>query len=155
MVAQPACRGLWPPRSPDLTPPDFFLWGHLKGHAYMNKPYTLDELRENIRREIQVVTPEVLAATSRHIQCHVQLCTEAQGGHFQHLLWQPHFIQLWHANVLYFCSFCKWTFSGATCEWDALYHGAPLISGQDWRNMAVWWRDNWNIGVMCHGIRIR
>jgi hypothetical protein len=28
-------RGLGPPRSPDLTPPDFFLWGHLKGRAYM------------------------------------------------------------------------------------------------------------------------
>jgi hypothetical protein len=23
-------RGLRPPRSPDLTPPDFFLWGNLK-----------------------------------------------------------------------------------------------------------------------------
>jgi hypothetical protein len=45
-------RGLWPPEAPDLTPPDFFLWSHLKGGAYMNKPRTLDELRENIRREL-------------------------------------------------------------------------------------------------------
>jgi hypothetical protein len=45
-------QGLGPPRSPDLTPRDFFLWGHLKGRAYMNKPRTLDELRENIRREL-------------------------------------------------------------------------------------------------------
>jgi hypothetical protein len=79
-------RGLWPPRSSDLTPPDFFLWGHLKGRAYMNKPSTLDELRENIRREIQVVTPEVLAATFRNMQRRVQLCIDTQGGHFQHLL---------------------------------------------------------------------
>jgi hypothetical protein len=79
-------RGLWPPRSPDLTPPDFFLWGHLKGLAYMNKPRTLDELRENIRREIQVLTPEVLAATFRNTQRRVQLCIDAQRGHFQHLL---------------------------------------------------------------------
>jgi hypothetical protein len=28
---------------------------------------------------------------------------------------------VWHANVLYFCSFWKPTFSGATREWDALY----------------------------------
>jgi hypothetical protein len=26
-----------------------------------------------------------------------------------------------NANVFYFCSFCKPTFSGATREWDALY----------------------------------
>jgi hypothetical protein len=87
-------RGLWPPRLPDLTPPDFFLRGHLKGRAYMNKPRTLDELRENIRRQIQMVTPEVLAATFRNVQRRVQLRIDAQGGHFQHLLWQPHFIQV-------------------------------------------------------------
>jgi hypothetical protein len=113
-------RGLWPPRSPDLTPPGFFLWGHPKGHAYMNKPHTLDELWE-----IQVVTPEVLAATFRNVQRRVQLCIDAQGGHFQHLLRQPHFIQVWHANVLYFCSFCKPTFSGATFEWDTITQSWP------------------------------
>ncbi|XP_043467054.1 uncharacterized protein LOC122501561 [Leptopilina heterotoma] len=26
----------WPPRSPDLTPCDFFLWGHVKAHVYSN-----------------------------------------------------------------------------------------------------------------------
>ena len=30
-------KGLWPPRSPDLTPPDYFLWGYLKGRVYQNK----------------------------------------------------------------------------------------------------------------------
>ena len=29
---------LWPPRSPDLTPCDFFLWGYVKDNAY--KPQT-------------------------------------------------------------------------------------------------------------------
>jgi predicted anti-sigma-YlaC factor YlaD len=31
-------------------------------------------------------------------------------------------LQVWHTNVLHFCSFCKPTFSGATREWDALYY---------------------------------
>jgi hypothetical protein len=26
----------WPPRSPDLTPLDFFLWGYLKSKVYCN-----------------------------------------------------------------------------------------------------------------------
>ena len=30
----------WPPRSSDLTAPDFFLWGYLKGKMYANKPRT-------------------------------------------------------------------------------------------------------------------
>jgi hypothetical protein len=37
---------------------------------------------------------------------------------------QPHFITGMTANVLYFCSFCKPTFSGATREWDAHYNTA-------------------------------
>jgi hypothetical protein len=77
----------------------------------MKKPRTLDESRENIRRKIQMVPPEFLAATFRNMQRRVQLCIDAQGGHFQHLLSQMQIIQLWHANVnqhvkvLYFCSF--------------------------------------------------
>jgi len=27
-------KGLWPHRSLDLTPPDYFLWGYLKGRVY-------------------------------------------------------------------------------------------------------------------------
>jgi hypothetical protein len=30
-------------------------------------------------------------------------------------------LQVWHTNVLHFCSFCKPTISEATREWDALY----------------------------------
>jgi hypothetical protein len=39
----------WPPRSPDLSAPDYFLWGYLKERVYVNKPPTLEQLKENIR----------------------------------------------------------------------------------------------------------
>ena len=42
----------WPPRSCDLTPLDFFLWGHIKSLVYANKPETLGDLKDNIQREI-------------------------------------------------------------------------------------------------------
>lgn len=42
----------WPPRSCDLTPLDFFLWGHVKSLVYADKPQTLDDLRANIERVI-------------------------------------------------------------------------------------------------------
>ena len=41
-------KGLWPLRSPDLKPPDYFLWGCLKGRVYQNKPRTIDALKANI-----------------------------------------------------------------------------------------------------------
>ena len=49
----------WPPRSPDLTPPDFFLWGYLKSKVYVNKPRTVAELKDNIREEIAAIPAEM------------------------------------------------------------------------------------------------
>lgn len=40
----------WPPRSCDLTPLDFFLWGYLKEKVYVNKPRTIQELKDEITR---------------------------------------------------------------------------------------------------------
>jgi len=79
-------KGLWPPRSPDLTPPDYFWWGYLIGRVYENKPRTKDALKANFTKEIQAVTAEVLARTSQNMVCQVQSCLDANGGHFQHLL---------------------------------------------------------------------
>ena len=79
-------KGLWPPRSPDLTPPDYFLWGYLKGRVYQNKPRTIDALKANITEEIQAGTADVLARTFQNIARRVQSCLDADGGHFQHML---------------------------------------------------------------------
>ncbi|GFS94701.1 transposable element Tcb2 transposase [Trichonephila clavipes] len=35
----------WPPRSCDLTPLDYFLWGYVKSLVYADKPQTLDHLK--------------------------------------------------------------------------------------------------------------
>lgn len=60
---------------------------------------------------------------------HVQPCLEAQERHFQHLLWQHHFLitQIWHVIVCLFVllfslySFLKLTYFGDTFKWDTLY----------------------------------
>jgi hypothetical protein len=52
---------VWPPRSPDLTAPDFFLWGYLKSKVYANKPNNLGDLKAAIRHEIQLISNETLA----------------------------------------------------------------------------------------------
>ncbi|GFX00475.1 transposable element Tc3 transposase [Trichonephila clavipes] len=50
----------WPPRSCDLTPLDYFLWGYVKSLVYADKPQTLDHLEDNIRRVIADIRPEML-----------------------------------------------------------------------------------------------
>jgi hypothetical protein len=51
---------LWPPRSPDLSTCDIYLWGYLKGKVYETNPHALDELKENIRSAIEAVDVIVL-----------------------------------------------------------------------------------------------
>ncbi|GFW90925.1 putative DD41D transposase [Trichonephila clavipes] len=50
----------WPPRSCDLTPLDYFLWGYVKSLVYADKPQTLDPLEDNIRRVIADIRPQML-----------------------------------------------------------------------------------------------
>ena len=45
----------WPPRSPDLTPCDYFLWGHLKNKVYSTPPENTGELRERIFNEVNLL----------------------------------------------------------------------------------------------------
>jgi len=79
-------KEFWPPRSPDLTPPDYFLWRYPKGRVYRNKPRTTEALKANIAEEIQAVTADVLTRTFHNWARRVQSCLDANGGHFQHML---------------------------------------------------------------------
>ena len=51
----------WPPRSPDLTPCDFFLWGFVKDSVYVPPlPTSLKELRDRITHTLQTITADML-----------------------------------------------------------------------------------------------
>ncbi|GFV90481.1 hypothetical protein TNCV_50561 [Trichonephila clavipes] len=50
----------WPPRSCDLTPIDYFLWGYVKSLVYADKPQTLDHLEDNIRHVIADIRSQML-----------------------------------------------------------------------------------------------
>ncbi|GFW96140.1 DUF4817 domain-containing protein [Trichonephila clavipes] len=55
----------WPPRSCDLTPLDYFLWGYVKSLVYADKPQTLDHLEDNIRRVIADIRLQMLKNSSK------------------------------------------------------------------------------------------
>ncbi|GFW31334.1 uncharacterized protein TNCV_2664341 [Trichonephila clavipes] len=50
----------WPPRSCDLTPLDYIMWVYVKSLVYADKPQTLDHLKDNIRRVIADIRPQML-----------------------------------------------------------------------------------------------
>ena len=52
---------LWPPRSPDLTPCDFLLWGYVKDNAYKPPlPQNVRELQDRIRAAVQTIDGNML-----------------------------------------------------------------------------------------------
>ncbi|GFW67069.1 uncharacterized protein TNCV_4030881 [Trichonephila clavipes] len=55
----------WPPRSCDLTPLDYFLFGYVKSLVYADKPQTLDHLEDNIRRVNDDIRPQMLEKSSK------------------------------------------------------------------------------------------
>ena len=79
----------WPPRSPDLTPLDFFLWGHVKNLEYRDGPVnTSDELKTRIENRFEIVKSDTntLRRVQAHIFKHANKCVEVQGGHIQQLM---------------------------------------------------------------------
>jgi hypothetical protein len=76
----------WPARSPDLTPLDFFLWGHLKSRVYEKRPRTIDELKDAIREECRRIDKDMLVAVTQGIKDRVEMCRNMDGMQFEHLL---------------------------------------------------------------------
>lgn len=76
----------WPPRSPDLTPLDFFLWGYLKSKVYVVRPQNLEELKNRISDEMRRITPEVIRNVQEECVHRFAYCQEADGWQFEHLI---------------------------------------------------------------------
>ena len=59
----------WPPRSPDLSPLDFFLWGYLKDEVYATPPRDLDDLKVRVENACRQLTPDVLRNVLENMEC--------------------------------------------------------------------------------------
>lgn len=76
----------WPPRSPDLTPLDFFLWGFIKDMVYVPPlPATLPDLRARIYAAVEQVTPEMLVRVWEEIDYRWDVCRITNGSHIEHV----------------------------------------------------------------------
>lgn len=74
----------WPPRSPDLTPLDFFCWGYLKSKVYLTPPQDIEQLRERIIQECNVLTRQNFIVNSiRSMRRKANICVARNGGHVE------------------------------------------------------------------------
>ncbi|GBP20080.1 hypothetical protein EVAR_13852_1 [Eumeta japonica] len=63
----------WPPRSPDLTPMDFFM--ELPQRVYDDNPQSFVALKENIRREISSNEPNLLQRVAQNTKLRFEQCS--------------------------------------------------------------------------------
>lgn len=78
----------WPPRSCDLTPLDYFLWGYVKSLVYADKPETIDALEENIRRVIADIRPQMLQKVVENWASRLEFIRASRGGHLPEIIFK-------------------------------------------------------------------
>lgn len=77
---------LWPPRSPDLNPLDFYFWGHLKELVYATPVNTREELLARITQHSNEVRNNagILFEVQRENIRRLRKCIEVRRAHIEH-----------------------------------------------------------------------
>ncbi|GFW50114.1 uncharacterized protein TNCV_4695321 [Trichonephila clavipes] len=78
----------WPPRSCDLTPLDYFLWGYVKSLVYADKPPTLDHLEDNIRRVIADIRPQMLEKVIENWTSRLDCIRASRGSYMPEIIFK-------------------------------------------------------------------
>lgn len=73
----------WPPRSPDLTSMDFYLWGTIKSEVYRTAATTQDDMKLRIHEAFQRITPIHLNNVRSNLLRRFRKCVERDGRHFE------------------------------------------------------------------------
>uniref|UniRef100_A0AAR2LFJ0 Transposase Tc1-like domain-containing protein n=1 Tax=Pygocentrus nattereri TaxID=42514 RepID=A0AAR2LFJ0_PYGNA len=76
----------WPPRSPDPTPLDFYIWGHLKAIVYAVKTQDVQHLKLRILEACASISSAVLLSVCDEWEKRVALTIQHNGQHFEHIL---------------------------------------------------------------------
>ncbi|GFW07674.1 uncharacterized protein TNCV_3918071 [Trichonephila clavipes] len=78
----------WPPRSCDLTPLDYFLWGYVKSLVYADKPQTLDHLEDIIRRVIADIRPQMLGKVIENWTSRLDYIRASRDNHMPEIIFK-------------------------------------------------------------------
>ncbi|GFG33540.1 hypothetical protein Cfor_10747 [Coptotermes formosanus] len=71
----------WPPHSSDLTTPDSFLWGIIKGRVAARRYNTNENLRRSVEDGFRKITPKMLQRMTQRTCRHIRLCVQHRGAH--------------------------------------------------------------------------
>jgi hypothetical protein len=73
----------WPPRSPDITPLDIFLWGYVKSNVFRTPANGRDNLKTRIRNAISAIPVEMLHRTWQDLEYRLKVLRATKGAHIE------------------------------------------------------------------------
>ena len=76
---------VWPLRSCNLTPLDYYLWGAVKLQYYA-KPETIDALKDNIRQAIDEIQVHIIHNVLKNYTDRVGYCTASRGSQLNEII---------------------------------------------------------------------
>ena len=71
----------WPPRSPDITPLDFFLWEYVKDKVFSTPVPGITHLKARIKDAFATITEDMLENTWREIDYQLDVLRATKGTH--------------------------------------------------------------------------
>ena len=79
----------WPPRSPDLTPCDFSMWGIVKDKVFATKPLNLQHLTDLIEETFENIfsNVELCDKICKSVFKRCVKCVDYNGGQFEQFLY--------------------------------------------------------------------
>jgi len=73
----------WPPRSPDITPLDFFLWGYVKDKVFCTPVPDNTNLKARITDALATITEHVLENTWREYDYRLDVFRATKAAHVE------------------------------------------------------------------------
>ena len=74
------------PRSPDLSPCDFFLCGYVKGLVFVPPfPANIEEMKQRITAALEIVTKDMLQRVWHELEYRLDVCRVTGGAHIEYL----------------------------------------------------------------------
>ena len=73
----------WPARSPDLTPCDFWLWGHLKRLVYQGNVDNVATLKDRITLHVKQINEHLLHSAVENVVQRMHFLEHMQGQHIE------------------------------------------------------------------------
>ena len=74
---------LWPPRSPDLSPLDFFLGGYIKNVVYAETVRNIQHLQDRITSATETVTRDMIQKTWQEVEFRLDVSRATNGAHIE------------------------------------------------------------------------